>query len=82
MKSHDNDNPDKNAEAPAGGDNTESGHPENDHTAEPRPKRSKRLMKSTGDDNEPAAAIDHEKLEDGTENHTAHDHDDTEDVQN
>ncbi|KAK3127778.1 hypothetical protein QOZ80_7AG0578330 [Eleusine coracana subsp. coracana] len=82
VKSHDNDNLDKNAEAPTGDDNPESGHIENDQNAEPRPKRSKRLMKSMSDDKDPAAAADHEKLADETENHTAHDRDDTEDVQN
>jgi hypothetical protein len=39
-------------------------------------------MKSTCDDKEPASATDHVKLADEEENHTAHDHDDTEEVQN
>lgn len=59
------------------GDNPEGGPTENDQNVESRPKRSKRLMKSTGD-NEPAAATDHVKLADEEESHTAHDHDDTE----
>jgi hypothetical protein len=72
---------DKNAEAPLDGDNPESGHTENDQNVEPRPKRLKRLMKSTDDDKEPAAAIDHVKLA-GEGNHTTHGHDDTEEEQN
>ncbi|OEL33194.1 DNA helicase INO80, partial [Dichanthelium oligosanthes] len=80
-KTHDNDNVDKNGEAPMGGDHPGSGHTENEQIAEPRPKRSKRLMKSMSDDKEPAAAVDHEKPEDEAENHTAHDYDDTEEVQ-
>jgi hypothetical protein len=76
-KSHDNNKLDKNAEAPVDGDNPESGHTENDQNVEPRPKRLKRLMKSTDDDKEPAAAIDHVKLADEG-NHTTHGHDDTE----
>ncbi|CAL4922672.1 unnamed protein product [Urochloa decumbens] len=81
-KTHDNDNVDKNGEAPTGGDLTGSGHTENEQIAEPRPKRSKRLMKGMGDDTEPAvASADHEKQADEVENHTGHDYVDTEEVQ-
>ena len=76
---HDNDNVDKNGEAPSGGDLTGSGHTENEQIAEPRPKRSKRLMKDTSDDKEPAAA-DLEKPADEAENLTGHD-DETQEVQ-
>ena len=76
---HDNDNVDKNGEAPSGGYLTGSGHTENEQIAEPRPKRSKRLMKDTSDDKEPAAA-DLEKPADEAENLTGHD-DETEEVQ-
>jgi len=76
---HDNDNVDKNGEAPSGGDLTGGGHTENEQIAEPRPKRSKRLMKDTSDDKEPAAA-DLEKPADEAENLTGHD-DETEEVQ-
>lgn len=72
---------DKNGEAPTGGDLTGSGHAENEQIAEPRPKRSKRLMKGMSDDKEPAAAADHEKPADEVENHTGHEYDDTEEVQ-
>ncbi|PAN49661.1 hypothetical protein PAHAL_9G464500 [Panicum hallii] len=80
-KMHDNDNVDKNGEAPTGGDLTGSGHTENEQVAEPRPKRSKRLMKGMSDDKEPAAAADLEKPADEVENLTGHDYDDTEEVQ-
>ena len=68
---HDNDNVDKNGEAPSGGDLTGGGHTENEQIAEPRPKRSKRLMKDTSDDKEPAAADEGhddetEEVQDGT----------------
>jgi len=76
---HDNDNVDKNGEAPSGGDLMGGGHTENEQIAEPRPKRSKRLMKDTSDDKEPAAA-DLEKPADEAENLTGHD-DETEEVQ-
>jgi len=76
---HDNDNVDKNGEAPSGGDLTGGGHTENEQIAEPRPKRSKRLMKDTSDDKEPAAA-DLEKPADEAENLTGHD-DETQEVQ-
>jgi DNA helicase INO80 len=72
---------DKNGEAPTGGDLTGSGHTENEQVAEPRPKRSKRLMKGMSDDKEPAAAADLEKPADEVENLTGHDYDDTEEVQ-
>ena len=77
-KSHDNDNVDKNAGPPTGGDNPGSGHTENEQIAEPRPKRSKRL-KSTSDDKEQTAGTDNEKLADEAENNTTHD--DTEEIQ-
>ncbi|RLN41204.1 DNA helicase INO80 [Panicum miliaceum] len=80
-KMHDNDNVDKNREAPTGGDLTGSGHTENEQIAEPRPKRSRRLMKGMGDDKEPAAAADLEKPADEAENLTGHDYDETEEVQ-
>lgn len=81
MKANDHDHTDKNGEAPMGGDHPDSGHTENEHIAEPRPKRSKRLMKSSSDDKESAAAVDLEKPADEAENHTAHDYDDTEEMQ-
>ncbi|CAL4931007.1 unnamed protein product [Urochloa decumbens] len=81
-KTQDNDNVDKNGEAaPTGGDLTGSGHTENEQIAEPRPKRSKRLMKGMSDDTEPATAADHEKQADEVENHTGHDYVDTEEAQ-
>ncbi|KAJ1297121.1 hypothetical protein BS78_01G353700 [Paspalum vaginatum] len=80
-KMHDNDNAEKNEEAPTGVDHPGSGQTENEQIAEPRPKRSKRLMKSTSDDKEPAAAADHEKPADEAENQPAHGYDDTEGVQ-
>ncbi|KAL6593915.1 hypothetical protein ACP70R_048816 [Stipagrostis hirtigluma subsp. patula] len=73
-KTHDNDNAD--TEVPTGND-----HAENEQSAEPRPKRSKRLMKNTGEDKEPAAATDHEKPGDEAENHTGNDYNETEDMQ-
>ncbi|WVZ56940.1 hypothetical protein U9M48_007401 [Paspalum notatum var. saurae] len=80
-KMHDNDNAEKNEEAAAGGDHPGSGQTENEQIAEPRPKRSKRLMKSTSDDKEPAAAAaDLEKPADEVENQPAHG-DDKEGVQ-
>lgn len=72
---------DKNAEAPTGGDHPGSGHTENEELVEPRPKRSKRLMKSMNDDQELAAAADNEKPADESENHTSHAYDDTDKVQ-
>ncbi|XP_062211289.1 chromatin-remodeling ATPase INO80-like [Phragmites australis] len=80
-KSHDNDNVDKNAGPPTGGDNPGSGHTENEQITKPRPKRSKRLMKSMSDDKEPAAATVHVKQADEAENDTTHDFDGTEEVQ-
>lgn len=73
---------DKNGEAaPTGGDLTGSGHAENEQIVEPKPKRSKRLMKGMGDDKEPVAAADHDKPADEVENHAGHEYDDTEEVQ-
>nr|CAB3500804.1 unnamed protein product [Digitaria exilis] len=80
-KAHDHDHADKNGEAPMGGDQLDSGHIENENIAEPRPKRSKRLTKSLSEDKDSAAAVDHEKLADEAENHTAHDSGDTEEMQ-
>ncbi|KAG2551868.1 chromatin-remodeling ATPase INO80-like [Panicum virgatum] len=80
LKMHDNDNVDKNGEAPSGGDLTGSGHTENEQIAEPRPKRSKRLMNDMSADKEPAAAADLEKPADEAENLTGHDYDETEEV--
>ncbi|CAN6289438.1 unnamed protein product [Urochloa humidicola] len=81
LKTHDNDSVDKNGEAPTGDDLTGSGHTENEQIAEPRPKRSKRLMKAMSDDKEPAAAApDHEKQADEVENHRGHDGVDTGEV--
>ena len=77
---HDNDNVDKNGEAPSGGDLTGGGHTENEQIAEPRPKRSKRLMNDMSADKEPAAAADLEKPADEAENLTGHDYDETEEV--
>jgi len=64
------------------GDHPGSSHTENEQIAEPRPKRSKRLMKSITDDKElAAAAVDHEEPANEAENHRAHDYDRTEEVQ-
>ncbi|CAN6312749.1 unnamed protein product [Urochloa humidicola] len=85
QKTNDNDNVDKNGEeAPTGGDPTGSGPTENEQIAEPRPKRSKRLMKGISDDKEPApasASADQEKQADEAENHMGHDYVDTEEAQ-
>jgi len=79
---HDNDNTDKNGEPDAGGDQLGSSHTENEQIAEPRPKRSKRLMKSITDDKElAAAAVVPEEPANEAENHRTHDYDCTEEVQ-
>ncbi|ONL98132.1 DNA helicase INO80 [Zea mays] len=74
---HDNDSTDKNGEPDVGGDHPGSIHTENEQIGEPRPKRSKRLMKSITDKELAAAAGDEEPAE----NHRAHDYDGTEEVQ-
>jgi DNA helicase INO80 len=73
---------DKTGEPDVGGDHPGSSHTENEQIAEPRPKRSKRLMKSITDDKElAAAAVDHEEPANEAENHRAHDYDGTEEAQ-
>lgn len=79
LRSQDNDSADNNAKALMEGDIPESGHAEDEeHIASPRPKRSKRLVKSTDEDKEPVAASYNEKPAEAAE---IHDDDDMTELQ-
>ena len=74
-KSQDNDN---DVKALTENNIPESGPAEDEDIASPRPKRSKRLVKSMGEDEEPVTASDLEKPADVAENNTSHDYNDAE----
>jgi DNA helicase INO80 len=77
LKSQDNDS---DVKAPTENDIPESGPAEDEDIASPRPKRSKRLLRSTGEDKEPVAASDLENPADAAEN-ISHDYHDAEESQ-
>ncbi|CAM0873203.1 unnamed protein product [Alopecurus aequalis] len=77
-KSQDNDS---DVKALTENDIPESGPAEDEDVASPRPKRSKRLVKGTGEDKGPVAASDIEKPADVAENNISHDYHDAEESQ-
>lgn len=78
LKSQDNDS---DVKALTENDFPESGPAEDEDIASQRPKRSKRLARSTGEDNEPVAASDVEKAVDAAETSMSHDYHDAEELQ-
>jgi hypothetical protein len=78
LKSQDNDS---DVKALTENDIPESGPAEDEDIASQRPKRSKRLARSTGEDNEPVAASDVEKAVDAAETSMSHDYHDAEESQ-
>jgi DNA helicase INO80 len=78
LKSQDNDS---DVKALTENDIPESGPAEDEDIASQRPKRSKRLARSTGEDNEPVAASDVEKAVDAAETSMSHDYHDAEELQ-